>query len=80
MLVYKLYAFAVECIPAVRNKTELSSVQKITCITAIADKKIINVFCVFSKYLISIFSSAWPSLLLEFTTQEKKANQQLFLN
>ena len=43
---YKLFEFAVEWIPAIRNKAELSSVQKITFITAIADKKIISVFCV----------------------------------
>ena len=43
---YKLFEFAVEWIPAIRNKAELSSVQKITCITAMADKKIISVFCV----------------------------------
>ena len=43
---YKLFEFAVEWIPAIRNKAELSSVQKITFITAIADKKIISVFYV----------------------------------
>ena len=43
---YKLFEFAVEWIPAIRNKTESSSVQKITCITGMADKKIIIVFCV----------------------------------
>ena len=36
---YKLFEFAVEWIPAIRNKAELSSVQKIACITAMADKK-----------------------------------------
>ena len=41
---YKLFEFAVEWIPAIRNKAELSSVQKITCITAMSDKKIISVF------------------------------------
>ena len=44
---YKLFEFAVEWIPAIRNKAELSSIQKITFITAIADKKIITVFCVY---------------------------------
>ena len=43
---YKLFEFAVEWIPAIRNKAELPSVQKITCITAMADKKIISIFCV----------------------------------
>ena len=43
---YKLFEFAVEWIPAIKNKAEVSSVQKITCITAMADKKIISVFCV----------------------------------
>ena len=43
---YKLFEFAAEWIPAIRNKAELSSVQKITCITSMADKKIISVFCV----------------------------------
>ena len=31
----------------IRNKAELSSIQKATFITAIADKKITSVFCVF---------------------------------
>ena len=43
MLVYKLFEFVVEQIPAIRNKVEI---QKITCIIAIADKKIVSVFCV----------------------------------
>ena len=43
---YKLFEFAVESIPAIRNKAKLSSVQKITCITAMTDEKIISVFCV----------------------------------
>ena len=43
---YKLFEFVVEWIPAIRNKAELFSVQKITFITAIAEKKIISVFCV----------------------------------
>ena len=45
MLVGKLFEVAVEWIPANRNKAE-TSVQKITYITAISDKKIISVFCV----------------------------------
>ena len=40
------FEFAVEWIPEIRYKAELSSVQKITSITAIADKKVISVFCV----------------------------------
>ena len=46
LLVYKLFEFAVEWIPAIGNKAELSSVKKITCITAIADNKIMSVFYV----------------------------------
>ena len=45
-LVYKLFKFAVEYILLIRNKAELPSVQEITYITAMADKKIISVFCV----------------------------------
>ena len=40
---------AFELIPAIRNKVEIkkkSKVQKITCITAIADKKIKYLLCV----------------------------------
>ena len=43
---YKIFEFAVEWIPAIRNKAEIIFSSKITCITAIADKKIISVFCV----------------------------------
>ena len=43
---YTLFEFAFEWILAIRNKAELSSIQKITFITAIADKKLISVFCV----------------------------------
>ena len=71
-------------------KQKLSPLQKITCITGISHKKIINVFCVPGgivrptyyqstvqiKYLVL---SAWLSFLLEFTKQEKKTNQQLYL-
>ena len=46
LLACKLFEFAVEWIPATRIKQKLSSVQKITRIIAIADKKIISVFCV----------------------------------
>ena len=46
LLIHKLFEFAVEWIPGSRsNSQKLSSVQKLTCITAIADKKIIRVFC-----------------------------------
>ena len=66
---------------------KVSPVQKITCITAIADKKIISVFCVtgvlcsppqsateikYFLYLGSIFS--WNP------KQRRKANQQLYVN
>ena len=44
-LMYKLFEFAVEWIPTIRNKAELSSVQNITCITAMSDTKMISVFC-----------------------------------
>ena len=47
LLVYKLFEFAGEWIPAIRNKAELFSIKKITFFTAIADKKIISVFCVY---------------------------------
>ena len=61
-------------------KKKLSSVQKISCITAIADKKIINafyvigVFCSPSQSAVQIFkvSSAWLYVLLESTTEDKK--------
>ena len=43
--IYKLFEFAVEWIPAIRNKPKLSWFQKISCITAITDKKMISVFC-----------------------------------
>ena len=46
LLVYKLFEFAIERIPLIKNKAELSSVQKIPCITPIADKKILSVLCV----------------------------------
>ena len=51
--VYKLFEFAVEWIPLIRNKEVLSSVQKFTFITAIADKKITMVYCVFCVFCIS---------------------------
>ena len=66
------FEFAVEWIRAIRNKAELTAIQKITFITAIADKSTVQI-----KYL---FSSAWLSFLLEWTTQQIKANQQLYLN
>ena len=46
VFVYKLFEFAVEWIPAIKKKQKLSSVQKITCITAIDDKKITSAFYV----------------------------------
>ena len=49
---YKLFEFAVEWIPAIRNKAELSSIQKITCMTVMATKKIISVFCVFGDIVL----------------------------
>ena len=51
--VYKLFEFAVEWIPAMGNKVEII----FTCITAIADKKIMSVFCV-SEVLCSPSQSA----------------------
>ena len=58
---YNLFEFAVEWIPAIRSKSELSSVQKITWIPAMADKKIISVFCItidfsmfFQKYYLDL--------------------------
>ena len=68
-------------------KQKLSSFQKITCITAIADKKnkvysvCLGVLrapfqsAVQIKYL---FSSAWLSFLQEFTTQEKSLSTIIF--
>ena len=44
-IVYKLFESAAEWIPAIRNKADLSSVQKFNCVTAIADKEIISIFC-----------------------------------
>ena len=67
---YKLFEFAVEWIPTIRNKAELSSVQKFTCITAMADKRIkvysvcLGVLCFPPKSVVQIkylFSSAWLS-------------------
>ena len=46
LLFYKLIEFAVEWIPATEIKQKLSSVQNITCITAIVHKKIRSVFFV----------------------------------
>ena len=46
MLVYKLFEFAVQWIPLIRNKAVLSSVKKIHLYIAIADKKIKSLFCV----------------------------------
>ena len=45
LLIYELFEFAVEWLPATERKQKLRSVQKITCITVIADKKI-SLFCV----------------------------------
>ena len=36
----------VKWIPAIRNKAVLSSAQTFTCITRVAVKKILNLFCV----------------------------------
>ena len=44
-IVYKLFESAAEWTPAIRNKADLSSVQKITCVTAAADKEIVSIFC-----------------------------------
>ena len=38
--VNKLFEFAVECIPAIRNIAEIIEVQILTCITAVAELKI----------------------------------------
>ena len=46
----KLFEFAVEWITATEIKHKLLSVQKITFITAIADKKIISAVCVFAVF------------------------------
>ena len=43
--IYSFFEFALKWIPAIRKKAELSSIQKITFITATADKKIISVLC-----------------------------------
>ena len=51
LLVYILFEFAIEWIPAIRNKTELSSVQKITCIIAIADKTCKYILCIWDIIL-----------------------------
>ena len=64
---------------------KLSSVQKITCITEIADKKLIIVFCVLgycTPHISALFKvnsffniSSWNS-----ERNRKKANQQLYEN
>ena len=47
MFVYAVLEFAVEWIPGVKKKKQkLSSVQKTACITAIANKEMIIVFCI----------------------------------
>ena len=64
-----------------KNKITNSSIQKITCITAIADTKMISMFCVpevlhflpKSAVQIKIVSSAWLYFLLESTTEEKES-------
>ena len=88
LLVYKLFEFAVEWFQQSEIKQKLSLVQKITCITAIANKKIISVFCV-SGVLCSPPQSAvqirqFPQLGSIFSCnrkrKRKKANQQLCVN
>ena len=64
-----------------KNKITNSPIQKITCITVIADKKMISMFCVpevlhflpKSAVQIKIVSSAWLYFLLESTTEEKES-------
>ena len=46
LLVCKLFEFASEWVSTITNKAEIISVKKITCNTAISDKKIVIVFCV----------------------------------
>ena len=81
LLVYKLFEFAVERNPAIRNKTETILISKNHLHTAMTEKKIIRVFCV-SVVLhfphqptiqIKLVSSAWLYFLLESTTEEKKS-------
>ena len=82
LLVYILFEFAIEWIPAIRNKTELSSVQKITCIIAIADKTCKYILCLDLFLLVksnSFFSLALFSPGIQ-NGREKKANQQLYVN
>ena len=71
LFIYQLFEFVVEWIPLIRYKAEIYSVKKITCINAIADKKIIRVFCV-SPVLCSPPQAAL-SFLLESTKEEKKS-------
>ena len=70
--------------PQSEIKQKLSSVQKVICITAIADKKTISAFLVSASVVLPtsvccsikcLVSSGWLSFLLEFTMQEKKVNQ-----
>ena len=72
--------------PEIKQKP--SSVQKITCVTAIANKRTISVFCV-SGVLCSLPQSAvqikqFPHLVSIFSWNQKpkrkKANQQLYVN
>ena len=68
-------------------KQNLSSVEKITCITAIADKKII-VFCVFRVFCSPSQSAVQIKQFLHLASifswnqkgRERKANQQLHVN
>ena len=63
-LVYQLFESAAECVPAITNKADLSSVQKITCVTAIADKEIISIFCL-SGVLLHHFMEYRPNEAFE---------------
>ena len=81
LLVYKLFELAVEWNPAIRNKTETILISKNHLHAAMAEKKIISVFCVSvvlhfphqSAVQIKLVSSAWLYFLLKSTTEEKKS-------
>ena len=76
LLVYKVSEFAVECLPAVRNKAEII----FTCINVIAKKKIISVFCYLVDCAPHLSLLFWLNsffrlfyFLLQFATEEKEA-------